>query len=72
MGGASVDLIEDSPKLDSIDEAISDFVEPQSMAPVRPQTPAPRPQASGIASLQNRPEQLQKLEQVGLPLFDRG
>ena len=68
----SVDLIDDSPKLDSIDEAISDFVEPQSMAPVRPQTPAPRPQASGIASLQNRPEQLQKLEQVGLPLFDRG
>ena len=60
---------------DPLDEAL-DSLGPMLQGPTvtepQSQAPAPRPQASGIASLQNRPEQLQKLEQVGLPLFDRG
>jgi len=64
-----------SPIRDPIDNAL-ESLEPMLQGPTitapQSQAPAPRPQASGIASLQNRPEQLQKLEQVGLPLFDRG
>ena len=33
------------------------------------QAPQPQQQASGIASLGNQPEQLARMEQVGLPLF---
>lgn len=58
---------------DPLDEAI-DSIGPMSSAPTQapqPQAQAPQPQqqASGIASLGNQPEQLARMEQVGLPLF---
>jgi hypothetical protein len=59
---------------DPIDKAIDSFIEPQSMTVPQTTQPAPQPRVrpSGIASLQSRPEQLARLDQLGLSLFDRG
>ena len=62
---------------DPIDEAIDNILEPMSSAPAptpQPQGQAPQAQGSGIASLGNQssgnqPDQLARMEQVGLPLF---
>ena len=47
---------------------LGDTVTPQTTQPA----PQPRVRPSGIASLQSRPEQLARLDQLGLSLFDRG